>query len=275
MRTKSVPTQKQPKMTKRQLIIAEQQSLREAQNNLAAQDEFRSNKPIFGPLVPRNEKQSEVLEDLRDAMIRMMFLVGPAGTGKTFVPTSFAAEELVNQKIDQIVITRPMVGCDEDMGFLPGTEQEKFEGWVGPFMEILQGKLGRAKLKTYMDNGAIVAKPLMMMRGSTFRRSVVILDEAQNSTTGQMKMFLTRAGQGSRLVITGDTEQSDLPPGEDNGLAEALWLFGRSKVASIHKFSEADITRDPLVREVVRAYRLKYAARARAERMASESLTPA
>src|SRR5690606_32596811 len=121
-------------------------------------------------------------------------------------------------EIDKIVVTRPMVGCDEDMGFLPGTEEEKYIGWVGPVLELLEARLGKKRVKSFIEIGKIVLKPLMMMRGSTFRDSVVILDEAQNTTIGQMKMFLTRIGEGSKVIVNGDLEQNDLPSHVTSGL---------------------------------------------------------
>ncbi|BAW19031.1 putative phosphate starvation-inducible protein PhoH [Ralstonia phage RP31] len=245
--------------SKRARQAADQRFLHDAQLDAEAREEYRSNKPIFGPLTARNPKQQRIIDNLDNEAIRLLFLIGPAGTGKTFVPTSYAAEQLLKGEIERIIITRPMVGCDEDMGFLPGTEEEKFEAWISPFIEVLEGKLGKQKVKSYRERGLIVAKPLMRMRGSTFRNAIVILDEAQNTTPGQMKMFLTRAGQGSRLIINGDADQSDLPKHKENGLDEAVELFRNSHVASFHEFDESEITRDPLVREVVKAYRRKYA----------------
>lgn len=254
MRNKAAPTRAGKKSRK----LAEQQSARGAQLNMEAQEEYRLNKPKFEKLTARGEKQKGVLRDLENKSNRLMFLTGPAGTGKTFLPTSYAAEQLLAGQIERIIITRPMVGCDEDMGFLPGTEEEKFKAWVEPFLEILEGKLGKRRVEFYREHDIIVAKPLMMMRGATFRNAFVILDESQNTTTGQMKMFLTRIGQGSRVVINGDVEQSDLPANRPNGLSEAMKLFEHSSVAALHTFTEDDITRDPLVREVVKAYRRKY-----------------
>lgn len=217
--------------------------------------ERENNRSIFGPLQARNASQKSAIGLLHEK--RIVFLTGPAGTGKTFCATSYAAEQLANGTIKHIVFTRPMVGCDEDIGFLPGTEEEKFEGWVAPFIEILEGKLGRAKVKSLLGARKIQANPLMRMRGATFRDSIVILDEAQNTTPGQMKMFLTRLGEGSKVFILGDEEQSDLPAHKDNGLTEALSILKDSVNIGRHSFTEQDITRDALVREIVFAYRRK------------------
>lgn len=223
------------------------------QNESDAKLEFEVNRVRFGPLEARNQSQGQLMAILQDS--RLVFLKGPAGTGKTFITVSTAVELLESHQIERIVITRPMVGCDEDMGFLPGTEYEKFSAWLGPILDVLEGKLGKKKVQSYLEFGKIIAKPLMMMRGATFRDSFVILDEAQNTTPGQMKMFLTRIGEGSRVVVDGDSDQSDLPAGKNNGLADACHKLRNSKCAAFFEFEESDIVRDKLVREIVMAYR--------------------
>lgn len=216
-----------------------------------AQVEHQMSRIVFGPLQARNETQGQMICSMTDK--RVTFAVGPAGTGKTFVSTSFAAELLEKGDIERIVITRPMVGCEEEMGFLPGDEYEKFAPWLGPFLDVLEGKLGKKKVETYLKFGKIIAKPLMMMRGATFRNSFVILDEAQNTTPGQMKMFLTRLGEGSRVVIDGDPEQDDLKI--ESGLVDAMRRFASSRSFGVIEFTEDDIVRDPMIREIVKAYR--------------------
>lgn len=218
-----------------------------------AKIEHEMNRIIFGPLQARNEAQGQMIATIKSK--RVSFVTGPAGTGKTFVSTSLAAEMLEAGQIERLVICRPMVGCEEEMGFLPGTEEEKYQPWLGPFFDVLEGKLGKKKVQTYLKFGKIVAKPLMMMRGSTFRNAFVILDEAQNTTEGQMKMFLTRIGSGAKVVIDGDPEQHDLPPGKKSGLVQAMRLFKGSPNFGMVSFTEDDIERDPLVREIVKAYR--------------------
>lgn len=225
------------------------------QNELDGKLEAEMNRVRFGPLEARNQAQGQLISTLERS--RLTFIGGPAGTGKTFIGASMACEALEAGDIEKIIITRPMVGCDEEMGFLPGTEWEKFQAWVGPILEVLEGKLGKKKVQTYVEYGKIVGKPLMMMRGSTFRDAFVILDEAQNTTPGQMKMFLTRLGAGSRVIVDGDVDQSDLKlkHGEKNGLEDALHKLRNSRSAAQFNFEEADIERDPLVREIVMAYR--------------------
>lgn len=223
------------------------------QSELDAHLEQEMNKIRFGPLKPRNAKQGGMIRTIQEK--RISFILGPAGTGKTFVATSMACEMLEAELIDRITIVRPMVECEEKMGFVPGTEYEKYSQWLGPFLDVLEGKLGKTKVASYLKFGKIVASPLMTMRGSTFRNAMVILDEAQNTTPGQMKMFLTRIGEGSRVVVDGDLDQSDLPAGKNNGLADALSRLSESTSVGIVEFNEDEITRDPLVREIVRAYR--------------------
>lgn len=223
------------------------------QHEVEAKLEYEVNKVRIGDFQPRNRTQEKYAEAIENK--RIIFCTGPAGTGKTFTSTSLACEMLEAGEIDRIIIARPMVGCDEEMGFLPGTEEEKYVPWLAPFFDVLDGKLGKQKVKSYLEYGKIVARPLMMMRGTTFRNAMVILDEAQNTTPGQMKMFLTRLGEGSKVVIDGDLEQSDLPTGKDNGLADALYRLRNSSSAAFIEFTEDEITRDPLVREIVMAYR--------------------
>ena len=178
-------------------------------------------------------------------------------THNTFISTLHACELLESEQIERILITRPMVGCDENFGYLPGTEEEKYIGWVGPILEILEARLGKKRVKTLIEYDKICLKPLMMMRGSTFREAFVILDEAQNTTVGQMKMFLTRIGEGSKIVINGDIEQTDLKEGTKSGLEDAVERLRDSRIVKIVEFTENDIVRDPLVREIVRVYRKK------------------
>lgn len=223
------------------------------QNDLEAHLEYEVNKIRFKQFQPRNEAQSKYAEAIENK--RIIFALGPAGVGKSYVATSLACEMLEANEIERILIVRPMVGCDEEIGHLPGSLAEKVHPWLGPIFEILNGKLGKKKVESYLEYGKIVATPLMLMRGTTFRNAMVILDEAQNTTPGQMKMFLTRLGEGSRVVIDGDLEQSDLPKHKENGLADAVHKLRNSHSAAFIEFSEDDITRDPLVREIVLAYR--------------------
>lgn len=215
--------------------------------------EYLQNKRRFFELKPRTENQALLIEGMRES--RIVFAMGPAGTGKTFVSTLNACKMLESEQIERIVVTRPMVGCDEDIGFLPGTEMEKYMGWVQPVMEVLEGYFGKKQVQTFIKYEKIVIRPLMMLRGATFRDSFVILDEAQNTTCNQMKMFLTRIGSGTRFVINGDESQSDLPKGTLNGLQDAYNRLKHEKMLRIVEFTQDDVVRDPFVRLVLNAYR--------------------
>lgn len=242
-------------MSKRRQQQQNTRRIKQIETNEKAILEYKENQPRFAPLRPRSPTQKAYLDTLE--VKRLTFTIGPAGTGKTFLSTSYAVEKFQRQEIKKIVITRPMVGCDEDIGFLPGDEMEKFSAWLDPFMDILEGKLGKRNVTKYMDNGDIIAKPLSFMRGSTFRDSFIILDEAQNTTPGQMKMFLTRLGEGSKAVVMGDIEQTDLDPRKYpvTGLQEVVALFDETVTIGLFEFFDKDITRDPLVREVLQVYR--------------------
>lgn len=248
---------KTSKNTKLKLVSFDkkQNHLRAVQDDFEAKLEYEQNKRKFLDFKPRNKNQKTYMEYLKSS--RLVFGIGPAGTGKSICPTIYACELLESKEIDKIIVTRPMVGCDEDMGALPGDEHDKYIGWVGPILEILETRLGKKKVATYINYGKIVLKPLMMMRGSTFRDAFVILDEAQNTTSGQMKMFLTRLGEGSKAVINGDLEQTDLKGHQINGLEEAIRKLSKSKIIKIVEFTDNDIVRDQLVREIIKAYRKK------------------
>ena len=205
--------------------------------------------------VPENDKQRLYMNYVKHK--RIVFALGPSGTGKTFCPTSLAAEWYLDKSIERVIVTRPMVGCDEDEGTMPGNAREKFEGWVRPFMEVFQGKMRPGEFNYALDSGRILAQPLAGMRGSTHRNAVIILDEAQNTTPRQLKMLLTRMGSGSRLIIAGDEEQSDLPRGKMSGLLDALNVLEGidDNDIGVIRFDESEIVRDPIVAKVIKAYR--------------------
>ena len=210
----------------------------------------------FRPVQARTETQGQYIACILSRDIT--FGIGPAGTGKTYVAAGLAAEALNKGTINSIVICRPMVGCDEDMGFLPGNQQEKYDPWVEPVISVLEQKLGKSQVRMFLKNGNIQAKPLMLMRGKTHERSWVILDEAQNTTPEQMKMFLTRIGEGSKVIIDGDLTQSDLRDGRGvrirNGLEDALQRLRRIPEIGVVEFTMDDIVRHGLIRKILEAY---------------------
>ncbi len=184
----------------------------------------------------------------------MVFGIGPAGTGKTYLAVSMAVRALIDKKISRIVLTRPAVEAGERLGFLPGTLQEKIDPYLKPLYDALYDMLDVERVDRHLERGVIEIAPIAFMRGRTLNDSFVILDEAQNTTPEQMKMFLTRIGYGSKAVITGDVTQVDLPIGKMSGLIEARNVISGVEGISFIHFNERDVVRHPLVQRIVRAY---------------------
>lgn len=205
----------------------------------------------------RNLAQKNYLELLRK--FEMVFAVGPAGTGKTYLAVAMALAMYHQHRVKRIVLTRPAVEAGERLGFLPGDLAEKVNPYLRPLYDALHDMLPQAKVATMLENGIIEVAPLAFMRGRTLNDAFVILDEAQNTTPEQMKMFLTRMGFGSRMVVTGDTTQIDLPqfPGSKtphSGLVHALTILKDINGLAVQKFSKKDVVRHPLVGAIVHAY---------------------
>ena len=187
----------------------------------------------------------------------LLFAVGPAGTGKTFVAIALAVKALKERKIRRIILSRPAVEAGEKLGFLPGEMKDKLDPYLQPLYDALEEMIPPPRLKEYMEQGTIQIAPLAYMRGRTLNDAVVILDEAQNTTTHQMKMFLTRMGYYSKMIVTGDVTQIDLPRGVKSGLKHALEvLLGIPAIGRI-TFEKGDIVRHPLVQQIVEAYDAK------------------
>ena len=179
---------------------------------------------------------------------------GPAGTGKTYLAVAMAASAYKNKQVDRIILTRPAVEAGEKLGFLPGDLQEKVNPYLRPLYDALQEMFGYENYLKLMEKGAIEIAPLAYMRGRTLNNAFVILDEAQNTTPEQMKMFLTRIGFNSRVVVTGDLSQTDLPDGKKSGLAEAVKILNGIEGIAIHQFSDKDVVRHKLVQKIIVAY---------------------
>ena len=184
----------------------------------------------------------------------MVFGIGPAGTGKTYLAVSMAVRALLDKKINRIVLTRPAVEAGERLGFLPGTLQEKIDPYLKPLYDALYDMIDVERVDRHLERGVIEIAPIAFMRGRTLNDAFVILDEAQNTTPEQMKMFLTRIGYGSKAVITGDVTQVDLPLGKMSGLIEARNVISGVEGISFIHFDERDVVRHPLVQRIVRAY---------------------
>ena len=184
----------------------------------------------------------------------LTFCVGPAGTGKTFLAVVIAAQALLANKYDRLILTRPAVEAGEKLGFLPGDLQQKVDPFLRPLYDALYEFIDPEKMAGLMERGVIEVAPLAYMRGRTLNNAFVIVDEAQNTTPAQMKMVLTRLGFGSRMVVTGDVTQTDLPMSQQSGLAIALQLLRDVEGIAFCEFSQKDVVRHPLVQRIVAAY---------------------
>lgn len=201
---------------------------------------------------PRTANQSAFIEAMNTH--DMTFGLGPAGTGKTFLAVAKAVADMEANKVDKIILTRPAVEAGENLGFLPGDLKEKIDPYLRPLYDALYDMLPRDIVDKKIENGEIEIAPLAYMRGRTLSHAVVILDEAQNTTPMQMKMFLTRLGEGSKMVINGDLTQTDLPHGMESGLKDAERILkGVSEIAFV-EFDERDVVRHGLVSKIVNAY---------------------
>lgn len=204
------------------------------------------------PIVARTENQQRLVKAFEEN--DLVFATGPAGTGKTFVAIALAVKALKNKEIRKIIISRPAVEAGEKLGFLPGEMKDKLDPYLQPLYDALQDMVPGAKLKEYMENNVIQIAPLAFMRGRTLNDAVIILDEAQNTTTHQIKMFLTRLGMNAKMIITGDVTQIDLPPTATSGLVQAMQILKGVKGIGKVEFEKKDIVRHKLVQRIVEAY---------------------
>lgn len=206
-------------------------------------------------IMPRNLRQEDYLAHLENPRKDMVFALGPAGTGKTLIATLWAIKQLKSREIERIVITRPAVSVDEQHGFLPGTLEQKMAPWTRPIMDVFREFWDLKQIESMLENEVLEIAPLAYMRGRTFKNCVIIGDELQNSTVSQMKMLLTRIGEGSKMVITGDLNQHDRGF-EQNGLADFIKRLAAdpsSKMALV-EFERSHVERHPAVAEVLRIY---------------------
>jgi phosphate starvation-inducible PhoH-like protein len=208
----------------------------------------------FGKKVvtPRSANQRRYMEEIERN--DMVFAIGPGGTGKTYLAVAMAVSALLAKQVNRIILARPAVEAGERLGFLPGTLQQKIDPYMRPLYDAIYDLLDADRLDRFLDKGVIEVAPLAFMRGRTLNDSFVILDEAQNTTSEQMKMFLTRLGFNSKAVITGDITQIDLPTGRRSGLVEALEVVGKIAGIGFVYFNERDVVRHNLVQEIIKAY---------------------
>ncbi len=200
----------------------------------------------------RTKNQKRMVESMADN--DMLFAIGPAGTGKTYTAVALAVRALKNKEVRRIVLTRPAVEAGESLGFLPGDLRDKLDPYLQPLYDALRDMIPQVKLMSYFDDGTIEIAPLAFMRGRTLDHAFVILDEAQNSTNAQLKMFLTRMGKDAKFVITGDITQIDLPKNQYSGLMNAEKLLGNVEGIEFIKLDHGDVVRHKLVTRIIRAY---------------------
>ena len=203
-------------------------------------------------IAARSATQALYIKAMRDH--ELVFGLGPAGTGKTYLAVAAAVDLLMTGRVERIILSRPAVEAGERLGFLPGDLREKVDPYLRPLFDALNDMVPAEQIAKRMGTGEIEVAPLAFMRGRTLARAFVILDEAQNTTPMQMKMFLTRLGEGSRMVVTGDPTQVDLPPPTKSGLIDALEAIDGVEGLSVVRFSEKDVVRHPLVAKIVGAY---------------------
>jgi len=209
---------------------------------------------VFGKkhVTPKSSNQRQYMEAIEKH--DMVFAVGPGGTGKTYLAVAMAVSALLTKQVDRIILARPAVEAGERLGFLPGTLQQKIDPYMRPLYDALYDMLDADKLERFLEKGIVEVAPLAFMRGRTLNDSFVILDEAQNTTSEQMKMFLTRLGFNSKAVVTGDVTQIDLPTGRKSGLVEALEVTGKIEGIAFIRFDDRDVVRHNLVQQIIKAY---------------------
>jgi len=206
-------------------------------------------------LLPRNRHQETYILKLLDDSKSIVFAIGPAGTGKTMLAVQAAVKKFKEGSIDKIIVTRPAVSVDEDLGFLPGTLEEKMAPWTRPIFDVLREYFDARQITGMIEEGIIEIAPLAYMRGRTFKDAYIIADEMQNATPNQMKMLLTRLGENSEMVVTGDLAQADRL--KDNGLLDFINQFeshGQNKHLDVVRFEQGDIERHDAVKEVLQVY---------------------
>jgi phosphate starvation-inducible PhoH-like protein len=223
--------------------------------NLIEIKQFQRKKPQV-QIVPRNLAQETYLELLKNPRKYIVFAIGPAGTGKTMLGVQMAIKLYQEGVISKIIITRPAVSVDEEHGFLPGTLNQKMEPWTRPIMDVFEEYYHPKEIAAMLEDNVIEISPLAYMRGRTFKNAFVVADEMQNATPSQMKMLLTRLGNNSRMVVTGDLNQADRP--RENGLLEFCNLYGQGgeyRMIAMARFETRDVERHPVVKEVLSIYK--------------------
>jgi len=221
-------------------------------NNIIEIDQYQKKKSV--QILPRNKNQETYLLELLDSKKDIVFGIGPAGTGKTLLAVQVAVKQFKEGQIDKIIVTRPAVSVDEDLGFLPGTLEQKMAPWTRPIFDVLREYFNSREIEGMIEEGIIEIAPLAYMRGRTFKNSFILADEMQNATPNQMKMLLTRIGEGSKMAVTGDLLQADRL--KDNGLIDFIQQLEKVETSrlSVVRFHQKDIERHEAVKEVLKVY---------------------
>ena len=226
----------------------------ESQNLIEFKQYFKKQQQVH--IIPRSTNQERYLELLKNPKKYIVFAIGPAGTGKTLLGVQMAIKLFKEGVIDKIVVTRPAVSVDEEHGFLPGTLNQKMEPWTRPIFDVFAEYYHPKQVAEMLEDGVLEISPLAYMRGRTFKNAFIVADEMQNATPSQMKMLLTRIGEGSRMVVTGDLQQADRP--KENGLLDFVKLFEQHeghRMLDIAWFDPKDVERHPVVKEILSIYK--------------------
>jgi phosphate starvation-inducible protein PhoH and related proteins len=242
------------KSNKRQAHIKTSNKINNNSNNVVKLNTFQPKKQRNVEILPRNRSQEDYVMELLDTDRNIVFGIGPAGTGKTLLACQAAVKAFLSGEVERIVVTRPAVSADEDLGFLPGTLEEKMAPWTRPIFDVFREHFYASEIENMIKEGVIEISPLAYMRGRTFKDSFIIADEMQNATPSQMKMLLTRIGTNSKMVVTGDLAQADRL--KDNGLLDFVNHLENSSSSRIStvQFHKGDIERHEAVREVLEIY---------------------
>lgn len=231
--------------------LIKQEALKSAEDHSLSDDML-----VYGPkglaIKPKTPNQHKLVKAIQEN--DLVFALGPAGTGKTYISVAMAVRALKNKEIKKIIVTRPAVEAGENLGFLPGDLKEKIDPYLRPIYDALDDMIPPEKLKFYQENRVIEIAPLAYMRGRTLHHAYILLDEAQNTTPMQIKMFLTRMGPMSKVIVTGDTTQIDLPKKQKSGLSEAVNVLKNVKGIGFVELDASDVVRHKLVKEIIKAY---------------------
>ena len=240
---------------RKERVVIEQHARNERTSNLIQMNQYLRKKQQVN-IIPRNLAQETYLEMLKNPKKFIVFAIGPAGTGKTMLAVQMAIKLFKEGSISKIIVTRPAVSVDEEHGFLPGDLNQKMEPWTRPIFDVFEEYYHPREIAEMLEDGVIEISPLAYMRGRTFKNAFVIADEMQNATPSQMKMLLTRIGENSRMVVTGDLNQADRP--RENGLLEFCSLYGQGgdyRMIAMAQFEARDVERHPVVKEVLKIYK--------------------